>query len=150
MSDNAFHIAGDVPDPTGLSKNRGVAATVDFTEAAAGHPKIIAIANGQGRVITADVYKLPGEPMTVHLICPKCENALKVSQDNKAIEYNKDERSRVAEALKTLGEGFEDDGTISIEKFECTWESDPSSKRDFGFARCGWKVEIDRNIAREV
>lgn len=149
-----FHVAGDYPDPEGTGK-RGLAATYDFTRAALGHPMIAY----RDMVLEADVYQLPGAPMHVHVICPLCLaagnlNMLTIKSDRKAIYYEPKEAvppfpgwTRVDMETNFPGGAG---GLLSVEPFACTWELQPSLQRDFGLARCPWKVAIDRNVARDV
>lgn len=147
-SKEIFHIAGDAPDPTGTTRNRGVASTMRLDRTALGHPKIAY----KDFLLEADVYALPDAPMYVHIICPLCRNALRITQDNKAIDYDPKRVPKIVTHLRNCG--IEDmphwGGTLSVERFECTWESDPEIRRQFGLARCNWRVEIENNIARDV
>jgi hypothetical protein len=146
-SKELFHIAGDVPDPTGTGL-RGAASTLRLDQTAMGHPKIVY----KDFLLEADIYSLPDAPMYVHLICPLCRHALKASQDNKALEYEPKRVPKIVAMLRDCGidDGPYWGGTLSVERFECTWESDPEIRRDFGLAVCNWRVEIDNNIARDV
>ena len=97
--------------------------------------------------------------MYVHLICPLCliqgrTNALKITQGEKALSYDPIHRPPpfpgwTAEQMAHSfphGTG----GTLSVERFECTWEAAPDLQRDFGLARCTWKVAIDNNVVKNV
>ncbi len=121
------HIAGDM--------DRGISSTVDLTTGAIGHPKV----TYRDFVLELDVYAMPGEPMKVHLICPRCQHHCTVSGDRKRIEYD---RSAGDPALG---------GRIDIETFQCTWELD--DKVTVGsalFNTCRWQVAIDKNVARDA
>lgn len=148
-SKELFYVAGDVPDPSGAPL-RGRAPSYRLTQTALGHPLIF----WRDMVLEADVYALPGEPMQVHLICPQCRNALIIRQGNKVFSYDPGApvptppgwtASEVKQAMPNgLG------GRISVETFACTWEADGGITRDFGLARCGWRVAIENNVAREA
>jgi hypothetical protein len=144
-----FQIAGDAPDPTGATGARGHMAGVNFTQTAFGRPWVkVPHPVGEDRWLEVDVYKLEGEPMYIHLICPMCGNALRITQDQKAIDYDPHRPPPIAAELRALNPQAAVDGTLSVEAFACTWEEEPDLKRDFGFAKCGWRVAIDRNVAR--
>lgn len=136
------HLAGDpdtggmtargfeaAPDPWGTGKV-GYQQTADLTSNALGHPKI----RYRDLVIEADVYAMPGAPMHVHIICPRCRNALRIPADRKRIEYDP------AAGAPTDG------GRLSIETFECTWEA--GAERGSGL--CRWRVAVDDNVARDA
>lgn len=107
----------------------GYSSTMRFTKTALGHPLI----RYKDHVIEADVYPSPdGQGFIAHLICPKCTNNLQVDSNKKQVGYDPET------------------DTISIEKISCTWEADGSIRKDFGFNRCGWKVVIDNNIAKDA
>src|SRR4029078_11074446 len=77
-------LAGDVPDPTGLTSRHGHMWT---TRLSAGKEEVIVLFGDQ--VMTVDVYAIPGEPIKVHLYCPRCHKLLTVAQDRKAIDYDR-------------------------------------------------------------
>lgn len=148
-SKELFYVAGDVPDPTGATL-KGRAPSYRLTQTALGHPMIF----WRDMVLEADVYALPGQPLQVHLICPQCRNALIVRQGNKAIAYEPGESVptppnwTAAEVKQAIPMGL--GGRISVESFACTWEANGEVSRDFGLARCGWRVAIENNIARDA
>ncbi|HEY4266756.1 MAG TPA: hypothetical protein VGM94_01060 [Galbitalea sp.] len=127
-------LAGDAPDPTGMTSHAGMQSTMRLSESAVCHPLI----QYKDFVMTADVYHVAGEPPFVHLICPRCRNTLTIPGQRKHIEY------------ETTG-GPDNAGTISIEAFECTWELEGHVRRmEFGLGLCRWKVAIDKNIAKDA
>jgi hypothetical protein len=133
-NEESFHICGDARDPTGISNKMGKQSTMDLTGSAIGHPEIRFDAGGEVFVITADVYREGGE-LLVHIICPLCSkpgdpHGLRITQSNKQMSY--------------------EDGLLSVEPFECTWESQGDLRRDFGMGRCGLRIAIDKNVARRV
>lgn len=166
-SKKLVHIAGDTKISEKVARDaRGnvvMEQSIHLNSKAIGHPIVLyKDRSGVEYVLTLDVYKFAGEPMKVHLICPRCsergqENALTVNEGQKRIEYdpkapmtmtlnNEDGRP----VLTDLG------GQISIERFTCTWEFDITAEvaRNAGFVRgnnlCGWTVEIIRNIAKDA
>ena len=148
-SKELFYVAGDVPDPTGAPL-RGMAPSYRLTQTAIGHPMIF----WRDLVLEADVYALHGQPLQLHLICPQCRNALIIRQGNKVISY--DPKAAVpappgwthADVRQALPNGL--GGLLSVELFACTWEIDGGLRRSFGLARCGWRVAIDNNVARDA
>lgn len=156
--DPTFSTPGIV-DPTGRTKARGVASGVDLVKTSMGRPWI-KVPNIHGdRWIEADVYAVPGAPGFVHLICPQCGNSLRISADRKEWRFDPNrplhaDLRRELEGIARhqldarVAEGFKRfDGTLNVEPFECTWELDDSLRREFGFARCGWRVSINNNVA---
>lgn len=156
-----FHVAGDAPDPDGTGL-RGVSPGYNMTNAALGHPMILYRAGGQELLLEADVYALPGEPMRVHLLCPRClarghTQGLNIRADHKAVAYDVNDavpvfpgwtRDQMTRAMPR-GAG----GRLSVEAFACTWEEDPTAQRASGvngLSICGWRVKIDDNVARDV
>lgn len=170
QSKEVFQIAGDAPDPTGADPSaRGVSVGHDFTAAAAGHPVILATIGDRPVLLTADVYKLAGQPAYVHIICPMClaaghTHALRIVEGHKAISFEleqpptwpgwsrADMRAAIADMIhvEPVQVPAHMGGRLSIEAFACTWEGDPMEGREFSFSRCPWAVVIDNNVARSV
>ena len=93
-------------------------------------------------VLTVDVYRLPGEPVKLHLICPKCRHLLQVTTKRKKIEFD----TRVNQELG---------GRLDVERFECTWENRDAGVHvpgllAGGMTLCKWRVVIENNVARDV
>lgn len=155
-----FQVCGDAPEPGG--NTRGVLASCDLTVG-----KIAAVpVYYSGRfgefVLTLDVYHAPGEPLYLHMLCPACSSAqrshgLKISADNKTIDFDARALPKLpgiptGQLVAELGVASAEDirGRLSVEAFACTWEAEPDLRRSFGLARCGFRVAIDRNVARDV
>lgn len=119
-------LAGDQPLP-----EKGLVSTTDLTQTAKAHPMI----RYKDRVIEADLYEMGGQLM-VHLLCPRCRHALKISSERKHMEWDRE--------------------SLSVEPFTCTWElGRDTSGTDgdhiaFGLGLCGWRVAIDKNVARDA
>ena len=131
------HIAGDAPDPTGKGPN-GSQTTYRLNRAAIAHPLVAY----KDYVLETDVYAHPGEPMVVHLICPRCHHALTIPETKKAIDLE-------------LGAGPNGQGKLSIEPFECTWEMPEAGEHTAGLVTagttlCRWKAGISNNIAKDA
>lgn len=136
---------GDVVDPVLGSQNRGAQSTLNLERTKLGVPKVIyRDRSGAEFIISVDVYKREGEPMMLHLYCPRCSrkgamHCLSITQDRKNITYD---------PLDFADRG----GRLSVERFKCTWEldSDKSVSRVSSANLCGWQVEIVDNVAREA
>ena len=117
----AVQLAGDAPDPRGLSDVRGMASTHHMT---AGKHEVLVVFGDH--LLTVDVYAIPGEPVVAHLICPRCHKTLTVRGDQKTIDF--DSAAPNPQARRLLATGNPEivqiarTGRLSIEAFECTWE----------------------------
>lgn len=134
-------LAGDAPDPTGTGPN-GQSTTYHLNHAALANPLVTYKRGTEEYLLELDAYKQPGEPLIVHLICPRCHNALNVRGDRKHIQLE-------------IGAGPGGQGAISIEPFECTWEMPDAGKHvpgiiSGGSTLCRWRVGIDKNVARDA
>lgn len=142
-------IAGDAPDPTRRSDARGISAT---TRLDSGKREVIVVFKASSVVMTIDVYAVPGEPLEVHLICPRCRKSSRVTQAMKAMEWDPTTRPMVIPNGQTLVS----EGTISIEPFECSHElpdalyEQHAGTTRHGMSLCRQQLVIDRNIAREA
>lgn len=141
-------------DPSGTGMVGRAVGEHDMS-GADGHPIVLyKTKEGQDFFLTLDVHQIPGQPTTVYLYCPLCNNHLTIRQDNKAIDYDPKapvklpgyDAAQVMAGLGVVGLG----GRISIEPFRCSWEEKPDLRRSFGFGVCGWSVAIDNNVARNL
>lgn len=126
--EDLYHVAGDM--------DTGVTTSANLTGGAAGHPQIRYSGRAGDFVMTADVYIADNEVM-VHLICPKCRNALSIKNKNKQLDYN----------IVTQ--------ELSVEPFSCSWElghSDATKNdhMDFGIGLCRHRMAIDKNVAKDA
>jgi len=148
-------LAGDAPDPTGLTQNVGMMSTTRLT---AGKHEVVVVFGDL--FMTLDVYALPGEPVRVHLICPRCHKASSISAERKAIDFDPRVVSPIAKRLaatrapELAGSAL---GKISIETFECAWEigddrhaSGRSRSVHTGASMCRLRLAIDDNVAKEA
>lgn len=146
-------LAGDAPDPTGLTQHRGALSTTMLN---GGKQEVVVVYKGM--FMTLDVYALPGEPMKVHLYCPRCHKHSTVPGDRKAIDFDpyapNPVRTEVASTGQRELEAVAERGRISIETFECPWEiSDAphvAGGLHTGANLCRLRLAIDNNRAREV
>lgn len=127
-----YHIAGDAPDPSGLTDKRGMQASVQLNRSAIAHPLI----RWRDRVIEGDLYEMDGQ-LVLHILCPRCStpealHALLIKAGQKAIEWDAER------------------GLLSVERFECTWELPEGRRVEFGAGLCRWRVAIERNVAKEA
>lgn len=131
--ESLYHIAGNVPDPSGVDPNQhGMQSSIDMTKGALAHPLI----RWRDRVIESDLYLVDGR-FVLHLICPKCSmpgspHALYVRQERKDMDWRPET------------------GELSVEPFECTWELPEGRRQEFGLGLCRWRVAIEKNFARDV
>lgn len=121
QKEELYHIAGDTEE------GRGAYSDIRLTKTAIGRPMV----RYKDRILECDVYLIGGELM-VHLICPRCCNALRVSAKNKRIDFS--------------------DGKLTVEPFQCTWElgERDGERMDFGVGLCRWKAAIDENRAKDA
>lgn len=94
-------------------------------------------------VLTVDVYQIPGEPLKVHLICPRCTHALQISAERKKIDFD----PKAGDPKKG--------GRLSVEAFQCTWELPGTGAHTpgilgGGMSLCKWKAAIENNVARDA
>lgn len=155
-----FQVLGDAPEPGG--KTCGVAGTYDLTVGCIARTPVYYAGRFGEFVLTIDVYSAPDSPMYLLLICPACSNAdrshgLKISADNKHIDFEPQRIPKLPgmtteQIIADLGvEGVDEiRGGLSVEKFSCTFEAEPDLRRHFGLAKCGFRVAIDNNIARDA
>ena len=134
-TEELIYQSGDAPDPEGQIGG-GFQQSINLGKSASGHPKI----RYRDIVIEADVYDLEGVAFHVMILCPRCRNSLRISRERKAIDWDPEAGHP------------QDGGQISIEPFQCTWENGERNgeRQDFGLGLCGWRVAVDKNIARDV
>jgi hypothetical protein len=133
QTEELIHLAGDAPDPDG-SELRGRQSTMRLTKTALGRPAVRYEHGVQSFVLDCDVYEMPGAGLMVHLICPRCRHALRLTSERHVIEY--DAR----------------DGLLSVQRLACVWEleGDGAVAEHFGTSLCRWTAAIDRNVARDT
>jgi len=136
---------GDVVDPVMGSSARGMQSTMNLERTKLGVPKVTyRDRSGAEYVITVDVYKNVGEPILLHLYCPRCSkkgamHCLSITQDRKNITYD---------PLDFVDRG----GRLNVEQFTCSWELDSNQNvsRLSSANLCGWHVAIVDNVARDA
>ncbi len=146
-------LAGDAPDPTGTTTHRGALSTMRLT---GGKQEVVVV--HKDVFLTVDVYALPGEPMKIHLLCPRCHKHLTIPGYRKAISFEPGERNPQRTTIVASGRpelvGMADLGRLSVEQFECTWEigedKHVTGGLHTGVSLCRLRLVIDNNIAREV
>lgn len=107
--------------------------------------------------MTVDIYALPGEPMTVHLYCPRCHKHSRVTADRKAIAFDPLAQNPQIKKIRASGNPELvplDMGRLSIEAFECPWEIGDDQHVQggvhTGVSLCRMRLVIDDNVAREA
>jgi hypothetical protein len=153
-------LAGDAPDPTGVTSQRGLQMTqrLDMGK------QVCAIVY-KDQLIEADIYAIPGSPLEVIFICPRCRKQSRITQEMKAIEFNPGSTRpvRLPDGNKVAygaphrmpdGHLLTNAGEISIEAFECSWELENDKHtpgiRAGGLTLCRLRLVIDQNVAREA
>lgn len=113
-------------------------------------------------VLTVDVYAIPGEPVKLHMICPKCHHTLTVNADKKPIDWNPAAPSPFPRTLREVLPPESQylalhPGVISVEEFQCTWELEDVQQdkgKDVNLmvsgSLCRFRAAIDKNVMREV
>lgn len=154
-----FQVSGD--------QSQGIMSGSNLTNSALCKPVVLYRGRGIERLLTIDVFALPGTPMYVVLYCPLCQTrdpenkhnrSLTIKEDNKKIDLDPKAMPKIPgfsteELVNALGLQSRDEllGRISIEPFGCTWEEEPDLKRaGFGLSCCDWKVSITNNIAKDA
>ena len=149
-----------VTDPS-----RGHASGTDMTNSAFRKPVIL----WRDRLLTMDLYAIPGSPMYINTFCPLCEmrygkelnHSLTIKQEAKPFQLEADAMPHAVS--KKTGMSFEEmrrylnlptihhlQGVITFDDpIKCTWEEEPELRRAH-FAGCQWRVVIENNIARDV
>lgn len=145
-------LAGDAPDPTGRTNLRGLASTTRLDTS-----KLEVFVAYRGRMgefdLTVDIYAIPGEPLEMHLICPRCRHQLRVTSAMKKIEFELGEQRpyTFVDGSKMPTNG----GRLSVEPFQCTWEMPEANAhtpglRSHGLTLCNLKLVIDENVAKDA
>jgi len=148
-------LAGDAPDPTHLSSARGLQSTHNLI---AGKQEVLVLY--KDLVMTIDVYAVPGEPLKVHMICPRCHKLGTISGDRKAIDFEPLAANPAQSDIVAMGEvpptvrAMSAHGRISIEPFECAWEIGDdrhvAGSHHTGVTLCRQKLAIDNNRAKDA
>lgn len=151
-------LAGDAPDPTGLTSHTGLQSTHRLT----GGKQEVVVVYGD-LLMTLDVYALPGEPMRVQIICPRCHKHSTIRGDQKKIEYEPKEMNPRAALVRAMAGYSKEElglvavaqfGRLSVEPFECAWEIGDDKHvpgaLHTGASLCRLKLVIENNRAREV
>lgn len=120
--EDLYEIRGDVPDPLGQDPSmRGVSAGISLEKTRVGRPKVIYRGAVNTRVTEPDVYHLEDE-LFLHLYCPRCGRALRITNKLKRVEFRPDANG----------------GRLTVSAFKCTWDE------------CGLSVKIDDNVMTDV
>lgn len=113
-------------------------------------------------VSAVDVYAIPGEPVKVHMICPRCRKQLQVDATRKAIDWSPAAPNPNAVELRSILEPdaryvADNLGVLSISEFQCTWELEnemqDKGKDDHIIAKgslCRFRAAIEKNVLKEV
>jgi hypothetical protein len=162
-------LAGDAPDPTGMSTHTGLQSTHRLTAA----KQEVVVVFGD-LLLTVDIYAIPGEPIRAQIICPRCHKHSTIRGDQKRIEYDPKQgnparrdilwmaRSTALVDVNAMKAGggvsalvsIADLGRLSVETFQCAWEIGddrhvPGAVHT-GASLCRLRLVIEDNRAREV
>lgn len=166
-------LAGDAPDPTGVTGGRGLLSTHRLN---AGKQEVVVVY--KDLILTVDIYALPGEPLRAQLICPRCHKHLTIPGDRKKIEFEPTSlnpvRQKILEmtgmsrpppsnptimdnAVREAWGGLmklSEFGRLSVETFECTWEIGDEQHvpgaMHTGASLCRLRLVIEDNRAQEA
>lgn len=148
-----FRIAGD--------QTSGLTGDTEWRPHAIGQPKCIySFGNGVEMLVEIDVYHVPGEPVSLHLLCPHCmarehgeRNSLRITADRKGLSYDPTAHVPAFPGWTDrdmLGlPGGSAGGLLSVGRFRCAWEVDPRHRESIGNV-CDFEAVIDRNVIRRV
>jgi hypothetical protein len=140
-------------DPAGRSGLVGVSAGYNFENAARKIALHYPGKSGREYFLTADYFDLE-TPKYLLIYCPQCQNTLRIAEDNKRIEFEPEGRPKFGsyreEAVLAGLELSSYGGLLSVESFGCTWELEPTLRRNFGLATCNWRVVIEKNVIRDI
>lgn len=141
-------LAGD--DPTGRP---GLASTTYLED---GKHEVVVVYGDT--FLTVDVYLVPGAPPEIHLICPRCHKASRISGAHKAIAFDPGATNPMwLEAVKAHHKdlaAIAGTGRLSVEAFQCTWEiagdKHVAGAVHTGASLCRKTLVIDDNRARDA
>lgn len=148
-------LAGDAPDPTGLTDYRGAMSTTRLID---GRSEVVVLY--KDLLMTVDLYFVPGEPLRAHLYCPRCQKHSTVRGDYKAIDFDPAAANPAFSDIMATGAippelaRIAAVGRLSIETFECPWEIGddkhvPGVVRT-GASMCRLRIAIDNNRAKDA
>lgn len=108
--------------------------------------------------MTVDVYAVSGEPLKVHLYCPRCHKHSTVPGTRKAIDFDptagNPQRSAIIASGRPELVALAERGRLSIEPFECPWEVTDdrhvAGALHTGVSLCRLRIAIDNNRARNA
>jgi hypothetical protein len=108
--------------------------------------------------MTVDVYAVPGEPLKVHLYCPRCHKHSTVPGSRKAIDFEPASDNPMRTQILASGRpelvDLASNGRLSIEAFECPWELGDTKHvpgaLHTGVTLCRMRLVIDDNCAKDA
>jgi len=120
--------------------------------------EVMVVYKDPSKFLTVDVYQVPGEPLMVHMICPKCHKTNRITADRKHIEFDAAAKNPVhgqvlSEAGRDLA-SLAETGQLSVSAFECTWEigGDKHVRGGVhtGASLCRQRLAIENNRAKDA
>lgn len=147
---------GQTPQVVQIAGDRGVASSTMLN---AGRTEAVVVYREM--LMTVDVYAIPGEPLKVHIICPRCHKCSTINGDHKAIEWDPTARNPMHAEIELANRQLADrahqmplTGRISIAPFECSWEigegQHVAEALHTGVSLCRLRLAIDNNRARKA
>lgn len=134
-----MHLAGD--------QDRGLASQVNLNTG-----KLETVVTYRDRVMVVDIYQIEGEPLQVHMICPRCQKPIRVTQDRKSIDFQLGTKHPHGALAQELGVPLV--GLLSIDPFQCAWEigqdAHVAGLVTGGATLCKWQVGIHNNVAKDA
>jgi hypothetical protein len=133
--------------------HHGLASTVHLTS----NKQEVVVVYGD-LFMTVDVYAVPGEPLKVHLYCPRCHKHSTVPGARKAIDFYPGAANPARSLIIASGRpelvDLADKGRLSIEPFECPWEIGDgrhvAGTLHPGATLCRLRIAIDNNYAKDA
>ena len=120
--------------------------------------EVMVVYKAPSKFLTVDVYQVPGEPVMVHMICPKCLKTNRITADRKRIEFDAAARNPVhglvlSEAGPDLA-SLAETGRLSVSSFECAWEVGGDKHVQGGVhtgaSLCRQRLAIENNRAKDA
>jgi hypothetical protein len=159
MQGDSSPVAQQAHDPRELvtlggDDAEGFATTYNMSKSAFAHPYVFY----KDLVLRFDAYRSEGEPLRIHLMCPRCGNYSWLRSDQKQIDHDMSRpppetlMQRLAPAERRqafIG------GELSVEKFTCSWELRSAGKHvpglvGGGLSLCKLTLAIDHNVAKDA
>lgn len=132
------------------------AGLASMTSLTAGKHEVVVVY--KDLLMTVDVYAVPGEPLKLHLYCPRCHKHSTVPGDRKAIDFDPRAPNPQQAAIRATSApelvALAAFGKLSVEAFECPWEigdeQHAKTAVHTGVTLCRMRLAIDNNRAKDA